>query len=136
MDCIAGIESSWNPNAESKTKTYKGLYSISAGTWKDSGTGYAYKTYINNITVSTSVAVAELYQKLKYEFGGGSQGIRAYYEQLQEGFTSAQVRTAIANFGEGNPLYAQDVMNCAGEMQAGNYKAAQGYIDDYHANRP
>ena len=40
LDCISGIESSWNPNAASGT--HKGLYGINPTTWYDSGTPLDY----------------------------------------------------------------------------------------------
>ena len=60
----------------------------------------------------------------------------AYGAAVQAGFTADQIQTAISNFGEGNTLYGKDVLGCANAMTNGNYAAAQGFIDDYHKNRP
>lgn len=82
MDCLAGPERPWNPNA--KNRNFNERYQINSSTWYDSGTILDYATNNNDLVANTSVAVAELYKK--------------------------QIQAAISNFGEGNALYGKDVL--------------------------
>ncbi len=129
LDCISGIESSWNPNA--RNGSFRGLYQINKTTWYDSGTLADYDKFINDVDISSAVALTELYRKLEYTVGGIKNFVAA-----GGNFTRVQLQQAISAFGEGNDLYGKDVMDCADAMKRGDYAAGQGFIDDYHRNRP
>jgi hypothetical protein len=138
MDCISGIETGrkWDPSDTRYRKdgsVYRvGLYQFDEITWNDTarqiGASTAFETGASDISVSTVMAQALLYIKLRDAIGEGPSG-------LTSAPTEAQLTEAIDRFGEHNGRYGVAVMDCTRSLAAGNFAAAYRRLVDYANGR-
>jgi hypothetical protein len=120
LECIAGIETgrTWNPNVTSSGGRV-GLFQFNQTSWAYSGTSINWNggQSARDPLTAASVALALLYRSLGYS------GV------LNP--TAEAVQKAIDNFGEGDGRYGQAVMECARELDAGNFDNAYQALLQY-----
>jgi len=129
LDCISGIETgrTWNPNIVAKNGRV-GLFQFNQANWTASGTAISWDngSAAKNPQTAAEVTLALLYRKLGY---GGVQDP-----------TDAAIQQAIDNFGEGDGRYGKAAMDCAKQLQAGDfvgaYNTLQSYANWVAAGRP
>jgi RHS repeat-associated protein len=132
LDCMAGLETglTWNPNLDSKSGTYKGLYQFSFGAWSQAASGYSYTTAnVHNAAVSTIVAVKELYKKLRAVAGltnytafvSAKEAARPWLEKAISAWESLN----------GGTQYGSSVLDCADDMKRGDFTAAKKHIQTF-----
>ena len=133
LDCMAGIESRWNPKA--KSGGHRGLFQMNENYWRDTGVPLSFGSNVEDPAASTMVVVAGLYKKLAAGFGGRQDEFQSI---LNSGglFTRAQIHGALQGHrGSGNSgvnnAYADAILNCASEMQKGNFQKGMDWIAWY-----
>jgi hypothetical protein len=96
-----------------------GLFQFNEASWTASGTDIPWDSGSAAMDPQTAadVALALLYRKLGY---GGTQNP-----------TPSAIQQAIDNFGEGDGRYGQAVMDCARQLQAGDFTGAYGTLQSY-----
>jgi hypothetical protein len=120
LECMSGIETgrTWDPNSVSRNGRV-GLFQFNEINWNYSGTGIPWNNgnSARNPGDAAAAALALLYRKL---------GINGLANPTQAALT-----TAIDNFGEADGKYGQAVMNCAKQLDAGNFAGAYKTMEDY-----
>jgi RHS repeat-associated protein len=120
LDCISGIETgrTWDPNLVAKNGRV-GLFQFNEANWQASGTSIPWEggQSAKDPETAATVALALLYRKLGYS------GVSSP--------TEAAITRAIDNFGESDDRYGQAVMDCAKELDAGNFERAYQILADY-----
>ena len=123
LDCWAGMESNFNPRAQ--TGSHKGLFQLNNAAWTDSGIGVAFNNAnAFNASTNTQAAVDYLTNILENYVGVSASDISS------GNVTTAQLSQALTDFRWGpnasNPstTYANDIMNCANDLGAGNWDKA------------
>jgi RHS repeat-associated protein len=120
LDCISGIETgrTWNPSIVASNGR-EGLFQFNQDSWAYSGTSIPWDGGSNAQDPYTSamVALALLTRNLGY---GGVQNP-----------TAAAVQSAIDKFGENDGRYGQAVVDCAKELQAGDFDNAYNTLQSY-----
>jgi hypothetical protein len=120
LDCISGIETgrTWNQSIVANNGRV-GLFQFDKNNWDASGTAIPWNngSSAKDPLVAAEVALALLYRKL------GSSGV--------QNPTDTAVQRAIDNFGEGDGRYGQAVMDCAKQLQSGDFLGAYNTLQSY-----
>jgi RHS repeat-associated protein len=127
LDCWAGMESNFNPNAQNGS--HEGLYELNSAAWAASGVGVPF-TNANafNPATNTQAAVGYL-DYLLVNFVGVSQAAlnagNVTSQQLAQGLTDYRWGPSSS---QQTQTYANDIMGCAKELSAGNWNEAMSDI--------
>ncbi|MEZ5403816.1 MAG: RHS repeat-associated core domain-containing protein [Bryobacteraceae bacterium] len=128
LDCMAGIESDWRPNA--RAGSHRGLYQMNPEYWRATGTGLPY-SFVNDVGVSTAVVVAGLYAKAANGLGSN----RALGEMLSRSplLPASLIHQALQlhrghSSSVVNNTYANAIRWCEQEMKRGNVGRARDWI--------
>jgi hypothetical protein len=125
VDCLAGRESGWDPGSDNGLG-FKGMYQMGSLAWKDvndiTGARYDYKSNVFDPSIGTVYAAAYLEILLRRQVGG---------EKYAGGvFSEADISATLQayNGSKIKQQYADQIMECAKQMKAGNLDAALAAI--------
>lgn len=121
MDCLAGRESGWDPSLDNG-QGFRGMFQIGDSGWQDvndkTGVNHNYMKNVFDARVNTMYAAAYLEVLLKYQVG-----LDVYEKQK---FTESDLQAVIERYNGSSikKVFAQQVMDCAKAMKAGNINEA------------